>query len=384
MQDSIVNYLYSNKLDTKEFGQILNNTTQSYKYYWLEAIMKLLNKSDLEISFDDIVNQMICDSWFTVSRYHLRLGPNNKSDSLLEQIVNKLVLLEGDKVSPNIDCDEIVEIIKRHDGAIREEKKALIVNVPYRLLDPFMRDGNRPDWAQQKRLIAYMEQLNESKPLLYTIIDGPTISKKIRLNPSWKEFLLDNSAVILGWIQMEKVRYLQNRNPGVPGIIYKLSAENESARKLEKARALWKCVGEVATEPLRDIYSGEELYITKTDIDHFVPWSYIANDELWNLIPMNASLNRSKSNSLPDWDLFFRPMANLQYRMYATVCEKPGLEKLFDDCKINNLNSIWANEKLYVRSNTKEVFVGVLEENLKPIYESAKLQGYRMWNYGRA
>ena len=38
---------------------------------------------------------------------------------------------------------------------------------------------------------------------------------------------------------MKKVKYLQDRNPGVPGIIYKLEDEENKVRKLEKVRELW-------------------------------------------------------------------------------------------------------------------------------------------------
>ena len=33
------------------------------------------------------------------------------------------------------------------------------------------------------------------------------------------------------------------------------------------------------------------------------------NDELWNLMPMDASLNSSKSNRLPKWNPFFQNFA---------------------------------------------------------------------------
>ena len=55
------------------------------------------------------------------------------------------------------------------------------------------------------------------------------------------------------------------------------------------------------------------------NVDHFVPWSFVANDELWNLIPMESSLNSSKSNYLPDWNKFFYLFADNQFLMYENV-----------------------------------------------------------------
>ncbi|MDY5576621.1 MAG: HNH endonuclease domain-containing protein [Lachnospiraceae bacterium] len=40
--------------------------------------------------------------------------------------------------------------------------------------------------------------------------------------------------------------------------------------------------------------------MTENDIsiDHFVPWSYVAHDEMWNLNPTTKSINSSKRNNL--------------------------------------------------------------------------------------
>ena len=97
----------------------------------------------------------------------------------------------------------------------------------------------------------------------------------------------DHTVNILGWIQYEKVKWLQNNNPEVPGLVYKLTPTEEKVRKLKKVRDLWQDIMEV--QEIRDVY----------DIDHFIPWSFVMNDELWNLMPMDASLNSSKSNRLP-------------------------------------------------------------------------------------
>ena len=59
------------------------------------------------------------------------------------------------------------------------------------------------------------------------------------MNSSWKQVLLDNYMVVKSWVQMKKVRFLQDRNPGVPGIVYKLEDEANKVRRLEKVRDLW-------------------------------------------------------------------------------------------------------------------------------------------------
>ena len=181
------------------------------------------------------------------------------------------------------------------------------------------------------------------------------------------EKIIGNYPIIKGWIQMKKVRFLQDRNPGVPGIIYKLVPENENGRKLSNAKALWKEVAEVLATPIHDIYSGHEIDVRKSDLDHFVPWSFVANDELWDLIPMERRLNSSKSNRLPEWDLYFGNMAALQYKMYETVFSHEQIQKAFEKCRRDNLNAMWAIENLYIPRNTEEQFTNILEHNLRPV-----------------
>lgn len=152
------------------------------------------------------------------------------------------------------------------------------------------------------------------------------------------------------------------------------------------ARNLWKATAEITGTPIKDIYTGKEIPLESLSIDHFVPRSFISNDELWNLTPMNRGLNSSKNNKLPAWDVFFEPFAKYQFHLYSLVFPKNNdensirLRKYFEKCRKNNLNSIWASEMLYIPGNTDVRFINILDHNLKPIYEAAQLQGYDAWS----
>ena len=101
---------------------------------------------------------------------------------------------------------------------------------------------------------------------------------------------------------------------------------------------------------------------------------------------MTKSLNSSKNNRLPLWDDFFKPFAKYQFYLYDLIFSKDNVQKLavlidyFEKCKKNNINAIWALEKLYIPGNSENQFIKILEHNLKPIYEAAQLQGYDIWN----
>ena len=128
---------------------------------------------------------------------------------------------------------------------------------------------------QRTRLIAYMAKLSGDGNLFYTILDGIGLQKKVRLNPYWRKFLIQNYSVIKSWVQYNKAQFLQDRNPGVPGVIYKISPENEELRKLEQARELWKIAAEITGQPIKEIYTGQDIPMDLLSLDHFVPRSYI-------------------------------------------------------------------------------------------------------------
>lgn len=128
-----------------------------------------------------------------------------------------------------------------------------------------------------------------------------------------------------------------------------------------------------------DVFKNEPIKRNTYDVDHFIPWSFVMNDELWNLMPMDASMNSSKSNRLPQWDKFFVRFAKNQYTMYELIYERPMIRKLYEACYRDNLHSIWASQELYKKGNSKEEFCKILERNMHPVWESARRQGYEVW-----
>lgn len=370
---------YKNELNIDSFIHMLDDTAECYKFYWLDALLKLFSLGKTEIVFDDLINQMIADAWYSVVEYHLHLGPKNASGKIMNSLERAVIKLSQLTNIPNdADRDTIILAVKENDRELHGEKDQLTKNVPYRMLSPFMHEikGNDRIWDQKKRLIAYIEQLNKKECIPYQITDGAGLKKRVVINEEWQDFFMDNFVTISGWIEVKKVRYLQGRNPGVPGIIYKLVPENNKQRKLRYVRNLWNTI--IETKPVYDIYSEKLLGLNDFDIDHFVPWSFVANDELWNLLPMDSSLNSSKSNNLPQWK-YFELFAKNQYMMYESAKSSEKIMDKFKKCQRDNLVMPWSMEELYIAENDREAFIKVLEEKLHPVYDSARIQGYEIW-----
>lgn len=384
--------VYENNLDTDKFARMFNNKAQSYKFYWFEAILNLTKEREDDITFEEIIEEMICEAWHTVTHYHLRLGPtvNGNAENFLEHAINTLNSTVDD-LSQNPSKEELKAAIRRCNKELKRDKTRLTDYVPYKLLYPFFDvDGMEEGLSyirddKHSRLIAYMAKLSGDENLFYTIIDGIGLQKKVRMNSHWRRLLLKNFSVIQSWVQYNKAQFLQDRNPGVPGIIYKICPESEDLRKLDQARSLWKTTVAVTGRPIKEIYTGKDIELDALSIDHFVPRSYISNDELWNLTPMSKTLNFSKNNKLPSWEEFFEPFAKYQYYLYNLVYPTDSQKRSgvlidkFEKCRKNNLNAIWATETLYIPGNSDSQFFNILSHNLRPIYEAAQLQGYDTW-----
>ena len=374
-----VNPSYENTLQMKAFVGMLNSTSQSYKFYWLEAILNLLLTKDV-MSFREIIDEMLWQAWYTVTQYHLHLGPTieGKCENYIEHAIH--VLEEEPNLPSSISRDDFTELLDRHRKEIRPDVYGLIKNVPYRLLSSFMDEvsGDASIWDNKERLIKYISALNDKVTLPYIIENGPGAEKKVLINPVWKQVFMDNLSLIKSWIQMKKVEYLQQRNPEVPGIIYKLE-EHKEVRDLKNVRALWLSYEAFTGKKLLDTYNGKEIEVLS--IDHFIPWSYVANDELWNLVPMDKNNNSSKGNRLPNWEIFFPKLSKVQFELYKAAGSNSAVQKCFEACRRNNLNTRWAEVSLYGKPNTEEEFQRIFAHNARPIYDSAYYLGYKVWDY---
>ena len=372
---------YYSTLNIEGFSRMMNDPSYCYKFYWLEAIVQLISEDKKEATYDEIINEMIANAWYSVVEFHIHLsgiwGNGDVKDSL-ENAVKKLHELTD--LKSNASKVEIKNKIKEFDKELHKEKITLTQNVPYKALSGFANKGSEKIDLNSSagRMMAYYNRINHMECLLpYTFGDQKGLERKIIFNDAWVQMIQEYMLSILGWIQYEKLRWLQNNNPEVPGLVYKLAPLDEKMRKLGHVRKLWE--GILDTINVVDVFKDEPIKKEAYDVDHFIPWSFVMNDELWNLMPMDSSLNSVKSNKLPRWDKFFYRFAQNQYTMYELIHEKPVIRKLYESCYRDNLHSIWASQELYRQGNSKDVFYGILERNMRPVYDSAKRQGYEVW-----
>lgn len=383
MAELIIDRNYYNKLDIEGFSKMMSSPSYSYKFYWLEAIVQLISANRTEVTYDEIINKMIVNAWFPVQEYHIHLsgiyGEGEVKDNL-EKAVSRLFKLSD--LPSNADEIQIINKLNEFsdDKELHFYKTELTKNVPYKALSGFANKGTEKIDLNSSagRMIAYYNRLSGSEILLpYTFNDEKSLKKVVSFKDGWIQMIQDNTVSILGWIKYEKVKWLQNNNPEVPGIVYKLTQEDEKARKLENVRKLWDAILEI--RPVKNVFMEGDINRESYAVDHFIPRNFVMNDELWNLMPMDPIQNMQKNKKLPAWNDYFEQFANNQFIMYELIHEKPGLQKLYKHCYKDNLHSIWAVQELYRKGNSPSEFINILGKNMQPVYDSARRQGYEIW-----
>ena len=252
-------------------------------------------------------------------------------------------------------------------------KLTLTYHVPYRLQAPFLHNLKGESWYGSKNdLIA---RINSYDGLIYRFDNIAGLKSVITVEESWAQYICSNYEIIMGWIQYNMIQYLQRRNPSVPGIPNKLAPPQE--RQLEKVKKYWRAI--LTVEPMQEIYAGVELDGSSISIDHFVPWSYVAHDELWNLHPTTKSINSSKSNRLPDWDLYFSRLSRLEYHAYQLMWKNEQIHTEFEKCAKDHINSPDVRNKLYQSGLSENSFTQQLQEIIYPVYNAAQNLGFDRW-----
>ena len=364
---------YDEKLNIGYLSRLFDDTSNCYKFFWFQAILRKLTEEVARFSYEELVNEMIADAWYMVIEYHLRLGPVGVRDNLEEAVKHIGRTM-------NFAASEKREVIINYlenseDKELRSYKKELIKNVPYRIQSPFLDEIRleRGEWYRPKELA---QKINQQRRLLYYYEAFQQLSTTIRINEDWIPYLVRNKEILTGWMQINLIHYLQRRNPSVPGIADKLSVPQ--ARDIERVRKYWRLIIE-ATPGIRDIYGHIELSDEIISVDHFVPWQYVAHDELWNLHPTTRSINSSKSNGLPDWDMYFKPLCELEYTSYLLSKNNPVIADAFNGISKYHLNNEEIRRSLYCDGLSANDFGERLYNIIYPVYNAAHNNGFKNW-----
>lgn len=361
---------HSDQLEIQYLSRLFDNTSECYKFFWFQALVTKVLGGKRNITYEELVDEMIADAWYMVTEYHLNLGPKDTLETLV------CYIQELSRIKSSEKKGIVTEYLQKcTDKEVRQRKRTLTKNVPYRLQAPFMDAIKGKDWKVSESEL--MAKINSEKRLIYYFNALNGMQTSICVQSDWYDYIHRNQEIIKGWLQYNMILYLQKRNPSVPGIAEKLYPPQE--RKLDKVKKYWKLLLEI--HPMQEIYGHELLDEKDISIDHFVPWSYVAHDEFWNLHPTTRSINSSKSNNLPDWNIYFPEFAQIEYLSYTMMWKYDVVHNEFEKCAREHLNSLDIKQRIYRQGQEFSAFSNALEEVLQPVYQSAKNCGFKNWIY---
>ena len=345
-------------MDLANFRSIFSNTQNSYKYYWWLSIIEIcLHKKECEISYDEIVLKIISKLWFPVNYFKLSFGKIDQCSKHLKQI-QKTYELED-----NISEHDLYQFLIKHKDSILLIKitKELTRYVPYRFLRAWYDKETRglKDGLVNSKIL---ELQNESAPYIVHLR-----LKKIIINKEWLEWINSNYTVIRAYTLFELIKYLERENPNAANLSKKL--EKPLIRNLSVATKHWKKF--IFEKPDQiDVFENKPLIqIKDLSLDHFLPWSFLAHDLIWNLHPTNKSINSSKSNIIPKKS-YFKQFYQIQYNFCNFLLNEDVNRPLENYYKLFNCS----NEEL--KSLSQDQFMLKMDNFYSPQYEISKNMGF--------
>ncbi|MFR4995624.1 MAG: HNH endonuclease domain-containing protein [Clostridium paraputrificum] len=361
---------YSREVDYITFSRVLKDdrVVASYKMYWLLAILDEVQEGNIEIEFRKLITRMIAYAWYPISKFRLYFGACDN----LGKVVN--YISDTYNLKPNINKSELIEFIyNSNDKELNKMIKNLTYNVPHKFLSPFY-DGI----AKEPPLKTVMMLSKEHKRWIYEIYRNSDEENCIRIREGWDDYLKYNYKMIQGWVYYKLVCFLQKRNPNVPGIAMKLEAPLN--RNLTTQTKIWTSI--IERKNIIDLYTG--LPFTKENykehgnlsMDHFIPWSFVLHDQLWNLVPTFKNINSQKSDNLFNYEDYIEGLAQLQYDAFCFVVDENKKDEIEEYRGILRVPDAVA----FKCKGSYEEFFKRYKDGTCPIYNIAANQGFKVVN----
>ncbi|MEA5499191.1 HNH endonuclease domain-containing protein [Limnoraphis robusta Tam1] len=373
----------SDQVDVSALSRLFADTTNSYKYLFFISLLDILKRRLFEvlspISFEEIIVEVLANAWYPHTYFKLSFGSQDKISQKLDAL--KLEIYEPILNFTDADKKLLRKTIVSQD--LKDIVASLAKYVPFRLISPFFKQeiklhnvnsgrGTDLEYAMPEIAENYFES---RKPLYRFDSNEKRNCKSIILHPSWAEYLEENYSIVRAWAAWEWLGYMQKCNPSTPALVNKLFMPSQR-ESLSKQTKYWKLILEKRPETCC-IYSNQILNPTRLSLDHYLPWSFVAHDQLWNLVPIVPEVNSSKSNNLPS-QKYFTQFVEIQHLGLVTshqFMKKNTWEKYVEpytsDLKLSS-------EDLLDLDRLKNAY----ELTLIPLMNLAKNQGFSTeWSF---
>jgi hypothetical protein len=305
-------------IDSAKLSGIFNNTTATYKFYWFLGILDEVENDHLVIPKEVLFAKMISAPWYTVNYYQINFGVHDKIQEnmlLLKQHLNLQVSAKKGDIERMLTTsnDRYVKGLLWHFNK----------NVPFKFLSPWIGACNESQAKEKSSAEGFSG--------IYTLLDD-----HIKVHENWGIYLKKHGRILRDFTYWNLIQFVQRRNPGIPDIPLKLIRPISRESLTPYRNNYWHHYLKMFPETTC-IFSNQRLDLDNYHIDHFIPHSFLPQNQIWNLLPISDTFNIQKGNKVPDMDKYFEPFYQLQKDAYIFLREKLGPRRMkkFQDEYLN-------------------------------------------------
>lgn len=277
------------------------------------------NNQSILVDYDLIANSFLTYFWHQECKYRIKQNyQDSKPPSVIKIIRNVFgtdYIPEPFKNMPKSKINQAQKKIKQRVFGKESQKTSQVIPRFQNI-----REGN----SSIRRQVFY---------------DYDDDASQIELKPESVKFFSENYVFLTKFVLFEWSKFLEKVNT-IPRLIAKVESYEIKRGPLSKYVKIFKDFESC-------FYCNGSLDKAKTHVDHFIPWSYIFEDESWNLVLSCEKCNLKKSDSLADTKY-------LKYLIERNHTYQTKIEDLRKSLLKINTQKGWQNEIAHHYNNCQE------------------------------
>ena len=253
--------------------------TNSYKFGLIKSILDNLFNARCDgeyytISYQDLFTKFTMNYWNLVAKYKLRQNRPNKRNyvSKIERIINKYLVANN-----------------------------VLETVPFESFSPEMKEKiiNEVSLACRKYVVGAL--YDDLRGIVYSFDSEAAI---ISIPVNVYEYLLRYKVILEKNNYYSWAKFLEatNSDNQIVRILDKLELATPRRNNLTIYRQILAQEFEINS----CFYCGNKLNDKGVHVDHFIPWSFVKDDRMWNLVLACPQCNIKKKDNLPPKELIVK------------------------------------------------------------------------------
>lgn len=277
--------LMENQEFLKEFFNIimLGKKSNTYKFALARSILEFVKKNETQIQVN------IDDDRYTTIDYSM----------LADNFLRYYWYQEKSKIPQNFNADDLPHVIQILRKIFKDHSQPENFDmVPEELKEmakkKILQKVFGKEHSKTSQVVPRFQNISVGKKTVKkeTFYKNDEKNRRILVNPNAMKFFIHYRILLEKFVVLEWAKFLDSIRSS-PGIVSKIEDPKFERKSLKPQEKVMKKYFETC------FYCNEPLDRLTVHVDHFIPFSYIFENELWNLVLSCSKCNLNKSDSLP-------------------------------------------------------------------------------------